>query len=154
MIFDGTKILSVRKKKKPIKKTNRLKLACELAQLKAKLVESDADGNGVCVSCGKLVTWQEANGGHFQPKGRNYNGSCLDERNTHYQCCGCNCFRQGNPAGYHKSMMNRYGEAVIDELAQLSYSIHDRWAVDEYIDKTRAECKELAKEKNFTVRVM
>ena len=146
------KILKARKKKAP-KKTNRLKLACQLAQLKARLVETDDDGNGQCASCEQWITWEQGNGGHFQPKGRHYNGACLDPRNVHLQCCLCNLGRQGNPAGYHNFMASKYGEIAIEEIARLSYTLHDRWVVEEYIEKTRQECKELAKEKTFTVRI-
>ena len=148
------KLLKARtKKRKAPKKTNRLRLACKLAQLKARLTETDADGFGRCVSCGKPIHWQEGSGGHFQPKGRNYNGACLDERNVHLQCSGCNLYLQGNPAGYNRFMVERYGDAVIEEIAQMSYKLHDRWAVDKYIAKTRRECRELAKTKNFTVNI-
>jgi hypothetical protein len=120
-------------------------------QLLAKLEETDADGYGYCVSCGKLFSWTELNGGHYQPKGTNYNGACLDERNIHAQCVGCNVHKGGNPAGYTGYMVRAHGLDVIDELKQKSYRLLDRFDVLDFIRATAEECKAMAKEKTFRV---
>jgi len=154
-MFYGEKILKTRAKKKPKRKPTKkipiFKAACQWAQLLAKLEETDADGYGYCVSCGKLFSWTELNGGHYQPKGTNYNGACLDERNIHAQCVGCNVHKGGNPAGYTGYMVRAHGLDVIDELKQKSYRLLDRFDVLDFIRATAEECKAMAKEKTFRV---
>ena len=133
--------------------TNRLKLACRLAQLKAKLLGTDENGYGKCCSCGLVKAWYELHGGHFQPKGRHYNGACLDERNVNVQCSTCNTYMQGNPARYDKFMREEYGEDIFEELFLLSKQKTTKEQAEQFIIECRAECKELAKDKNWKVRV-
>ena len=137
-------------KKKP---KNKAKLACELAQQLARLVETDCNGNGFCFSCGKPTGYWESHGGHFQPKGRDYNAACLDRRNVHLQCIRCNMYEQGNPAGYASHMVQKYGKEVIEELFLMSRHPNSKEVIEKYIIDTRKEIRELAKRKGFKVSV-
>lgn len=134
-------------------KTKSCRIACELAQLKAKLIATDENGYGKCVSCGEVKSWGEFNGGHFQPKGRCYNGACLDPRNVHLQCTTCNLFHGGNPAGYVKYMQEEYGDDVFEELFLLSKKTTSLETAEKFIIECREECKNLAKDKNFNVKI-
>lgn len=138
--------------KKPKKRTTLAK-ACKYIQLYVRLLETDENGYGYCCSCGKLLTWRETQGGHFQPKGVNYNAACLEEENVHIQCATCNLYRQGNPAGYYKFMLDKYGEDVIKEIEELSYEVYDIEEVQELAQIYKQKCKDLAKTKNFEVRI-
>lgn len=92
---------------------------------------ADSAGMVRCVTCRAIKHYKEMNGGHFIPGRRN--GVCFDERNVHPQCVQCNRFYSGRPAEYRFFMVQRYGQAVIDELEQL-----DRLTVnmtrDDYAD--------------------
>lgn len=142
----------MKKRRKPKKRTTAAK-ACRYIQLYVKLLETDENGYGYCCSCGKSKSWHELQGGHFQPKGINYNGACLEEENVHIQCVGCNNYRQGNPAGYSKFMLDKYGEDVIDYIKQKSYEILDIEEAREMAKIYKQKCKDLVKTKNFEVRI-
>lgn len=60
----------------------------EIAQENARLRDSDADGNGYCISCGKLCSWGEHAGGHRYT--RKFQNMCLEEENINLQCHTCN----------------------------------------------------------------
>ena len=130
-----------------------MRKACEVAQCLAKLLETDENGYGKCKSCGEMKQWGELQGGHFQPKGNSYNGACLDERNIHIQCSGCNLFKGGNPAGYLKFMIEEYGEDIGEELHLLSCQTSDTEFAYQFIIEGRAKCRELAKDKSCHVRI-
>ena len=91
-------------KKKP-KKRNAAARTCRYIQLYVRLLETDDNGYGYCCSCGQSLPWDQCQGGHFQPKGRNYNAAAFEEDNVHVQCATCNTYRGGNPAGYVSFML-------------------------------------------------
>ena len=127
--------------------------ACEFIQLYARLLETDENGYGYCCSCGDQLDWHTCSGGHFQPKGANYNAAAFEEDNVHLQCSRCNITNGGNPAGYYKFMLDRYGEAVIEYLKLESFTYLETEEVRETARIYKQKCKELAKEKNFQVRI-
>ena len=134
-------------------KTSRLATACKLVQLLARLRETDCNGRGRCVSCGKLLDWRQAQGGHFQAKGRNYNAACTMEENVHLQCSRCNLTLGGASAGYSQWMYATYPEDVIEEIKKKSFETLGRDEIEERIIELRKMCRELAKTKNFVVKV-
>ena len=134
-------------------KTSIAKKACIQIQQYARLSETDANGYGRCVSCGEIKHYSECDGGHFQPKGRDYNAACIDRRNVHAQCKRCNGFLAGNPAGYSAWMVAQYGTGILDELFLLSKQPGDRGKMKLALDKYRALNKELAKTKMFEIRL-
>ena len=134
--------------------------ATELAQTLARLTETDEDGWGVCCSCGQAVHYRLADGGHFQAKGRHYNGACLDPRNIHLQCKGCNRYRQGNSAGYALFMIEEYGRPddnykqikdFLAELEAMGAKTLDREIYEAYIEKTAPLVQRLKNEKCFEI---
>lgn len=74
-----------------------------------------------CCSCGRIKSsWRLGDAGHFISRGRGgLSGVYFDERNIHFQCKGCNGFRQGNAVGYREFMLAKYGQDVIDQLEVL-----------------------------------
>ena len=134
-------------------KTSIAKRACQQIQQYARLKETDENGYGRCCSCGNIKHYTELDGGHFQPKGRNYNAACIDPRNVHSQCRSCNGFMAGNPAGYSAWMVSQYGAGVLDELFYLSKKPGEREAMQEAYEKYRALNKELAKTKMFPIKL-
>ena len=126
---------------------------CKFIQLYVRLKETDVNGYGLCCSCGNMNPWSNLHGGHFQPKGCNYNAAAFDERNVHIQCATCNIYGCGNPAGYSKYMEKKYGWDVIAEIEALSYRRLEREEILEVGRKYKALCQEEAKKKNFKIRI-
>lgn len=79
-----------------------------------RLRDSDANGYGRCISCGKVVHWREADCGHFI--NRRHMNTRYDERNCNLQCRSCNRFDEGNNTGYMRGLVRKYGEGVIEQL--------------------------------------
>lgn len=66
-----------------------------------------------CVTCGKTVFCDKANGGHFVGR------TCLplrwDERNVHCQCVHCNLYQNGAYLEYSQWFIKKYGQKVFDQ---------------------------------------
>ena len=139
-------------KRKPNKRVTAAR-ACQRLQLYVKLLETDENGYGKCCSCGEVKAWGELQGGHFQPKGRNYNAACLEEDNVHIQCTTCNLYRGGNPAGYLKYMLAEYGAEAVEEIAQMSYGTLTMDEIQDLAKIYKEKCKRLANTKMFKVTV-
>lgn len=94
-----------------------------------------------CVSCGKTIACDKANGGHFV--GRTCYPLRWDERNVHCQCVHCNLYRNGAYIEYSQWFIKEYGEKVFNDYVEKSRawqqgklpalrmeelrSIHDEW---------------------------
>ena len=83
--------------------------------------QSAADWKGMasCVSCGALKHWREGQAGHWPSIAGRNNSILFSEEGVHFQCCRCNIFLFGNPAGYDKFMKRKYGQKKMDELLKL-----------------------------------
>jgi len=73
-----------------------------------KLMNKDFDGNGRCVTCGKVMSIKGLDAGHYIP--REFH-SRYDLKNVHLQCKGCNNFQKGHLLQYRKYILKRYGDA-------------------------------------------
>ena len=80
-----------------------------------KLAAKKAARNGYvqCISCGKWIHWKESQLGHYLHGVMDFNPV-----NTNIQCRQCNGFRKGNPIGYAKWLVLKYGQLVLEELDQ------------------------------------
>lgn len=75
------------------------------------------DGYFTCISCGRTLTTDQMDAGHFAPvKG----GSALrfDEYNVNGECKKCNGFDEFHLIGYRKGIIEKYGEGVLLHLEQ------------------------------------
>lgn len=65
-----------------------------------------------CVTCGKVVRCDKANGGHFVGR------ACLplrwDKRNVHCQCVRCNLYKSGAYLEYSQWFIKEYGQKLFD----------------------------------------
>lgn len=86
-----------------------LQFAMELAQEVARLRDSDADGNGYCISCDNFCSWANHSWWHRYP--RTIKATCIDEVNINLQCNTCNwtTWPRGDTAAKEKTNM-RYDE--------------------------------------------
>jgi 5-methylcytosine-specific restriction endonuclease McrA len=75
------------------------------------------DGYFTCISCGRTLTTDQMDAGHFAPvKG----GSALrfDEYNVNGECKKCNGFDEFHLIGYRRGIIEKYGEGVLLHLEQ------------------------------------
>jgi hypothetical protein len=69
--------------------------------------------------------------GHFIPRGsRGQSGVYFDERNVHAQCKECNGFKEGNTLVYLEYMVEKYSQAVVDELRALDRMVKSYGSVE------------------------
>uniref|UniRef100_A0A6H1ZPX5 Putative lambda recombination protein n=1 Tax=viral metagenome TaxID=1070528 RepID=A0A6H1ZPX5_9ZZZZ len=105
-----------------------------------------------CCTCGKLIRRLDRNchAGHFVTKGHGgSSGVYWDERNIHAQCNNCNRWQEGNQVEYYPFMLEKYGQAVIDEL-RLKHRLPRPNSIDEYGIYYREAYKELKKKLGVT----
>jgi DNA-directed RNA polymerase subunit N (RpoN/RPB10) len=81
-----------------------------------------------CYTCGKYITFETAQAGHFQP-GR-HKIFLFDERQVHAQCFQCNGPLKGNWPKYYEHMIRDYGQEVVNEMIAQKYT-NDQWKVFE-----------------------
>ena len=100
-----------------------------------------------CVTCGKILERCSSgfHAGHFIPKGQGgASGVYYDERNINGQCHNCNVWLEGNTVEYYAFMLQRYGQAVIDEL-RMKHRLPRPNSITEYGIYYREAYKELKK---------
>ena len=92
--------------------------ALQTLQKLVRLKASDDNGYCECVTCGKILPWNEAHGGHYIPKGHSSYWSLVEE-NVHVQCPGCNNFgmKHGTAAQqYTLYMLDTYGRDFVEDM--------------------------------------
>lgn len=86
---------------------------CKLRRLQ------EASGNGYvrCITCGRLVKWNECDGGHYID--RRHRGTELEPDNVWPQCTVCNRFLAGEKADFKNVLEARIGKERLERLEQL-----------------------------------
>ena len=96
-------------------------------------------GFGVCITCGKRVSYTSSQAGHFIA-GRT-NAILFDEDIVHLQCYGCNVCNHGEQLEYYYAMKKLgYSEDEINTMRQrrntaCKYTADDYAAISEYYKK-------------------
>lgn len=103
-----------------------------------RLLKSDKNGMGICVTCGKKLHYKEAHAGHFQ------HGLHFREDNQHIQCPRCNLFLSGNLSKYTLYMIDKYGREKVDELIREKNKIH-KYGIP-YLRELRGKIRKRIKE--------
>lgn len=101
-----------------------------------------------CISCGTRVT-EQWDGGHYH-KAELYSGVIFNEMNVNKQCCYCNGpYMDGNPTGYRKGLIEKYGLEAVRELDVLAIQTKQykftREELTEITNKYKQKIKELQK---------
>jgi hypothetical protein len=117
---------------KPFRKQRKTAGAITVKSLKAEVWDlfsewvrrSAADEYGfcVCITCSRVLPWQQMQAGHFIS--RSHNLILFDEKNVHVQCSRCNVLLKGNIIVYQDFMLKTYGQSVIDELLRKAKITH------------------------------
>ena len=111
-LFDKPEI---KVKKRPNLKTKLDRIFSEFIRLR----DANLQGFTVCISCGKIVPWKEADCGHFV--NRSHMATRYHEKNCNAQCRSCNRYDEGNNIGYARGLIKKYGPDIIEELEVLKH---------------------------------
>jgi len=105
-----------KKVKKPKRKTlgQLHKQLVELCQKWARISRADDKGYVCCFTCGKVMHYKKAQGGHYIPKSIYATRYMID--NIHPQCTGCNIFRNGNLITYRENLVAEIGEQAVSDM--------------------------------------
>lgn len=79
-----------------------------------RLRDTNENGYGKCISCGKIIHYKEGDAGHYV--NRSIMSLRYDEKNVNLQCRHCNRFLEGNMIGYNHGLVEKYGDGVINYL--------------------------------------
>ena len=79
-----------------------------------RLRDTDENGYGKCISCGKIIHWKDGDAGHYV--NRKHMSLRYDEKNVNLQCRACNRYDEGNMIGYNHGLVEKYGDGAINYL--------------------------------------
>jgi len=71
--------------------------------------ERDVAQWGVCISCGRPITFDSCQAGHFIPANSCGRDLLFDERNVNAECKRCNGFDEMHLIGYAQNLDKRFG---------------------------------------------
>lgn len=102
-------------------------LVSRYVRLRDCLLTTGTKVEGLCVSCGVLKRYEDADAGHFVSVASS-EFLHYDERNIHLQCKRCNGYLEGNFAGYYNGLKSRFG----DGFANLLLDMHQKNPVKQW----------------------
>jgi len=107
--------------------------------------DSDENGTGRCISCGKHVQWQQADCGHYI--NRKHLSLRFNEINCNLQCRACNRFDEGNLPAYGIALQKKHGHDIINKLliAKTNTVKYTQFEIDkltEYYKEKIKSCKD------------
>lgn len=114
-----------------------------------RLRDSKADGTFQCISCGRTLSYNQADCGHYI--NRKHMSTRFSEMNCNAQCRSCNRFDEGNIQGYRRGLIGKHGESAVILLEARKNQVN-KIADYEYqtmISHYRKEIKRLKAEKQI-----
>jgi 5-methylcytosine-specific restriction endonuclease McrA len=107
--------------------------------------QRDVAAWGTCISCGRPITVETSQAGHFMPAANCGRDLLFDERNVNAECERCNAWDETHLLGYADGLDRRYGPGTAAELrrrrdAYLAGGPTKDWKAPEYA----ARCRELS----------
>lgn len=112
-----TKTAKPTKKKKLASKSGVRQRCLASFQKLRRLEEADENGMVRCISCGRVMHWSEAQGGHYI--GRANRVTELEKDNVFPQCPTCNGMLSGNPVRYRINLVRKIGEPRVKRLEDM-----------------------------------
>lgn len=105
--------------------------------------QRDVEQYGTCISCGKTITFETSQAGHFMPARSCGRDLMFDLRNLNAECSHCNAWDETHLLGYADELDRRYGNGTAVELRRRYKEYNDGppvkdWKGHEYADKIRA----------------
>ena len=104
----------------------------------------DVETHGVCISCGKPITVDTAQAGHFIAASVGGRDLLFDPRNVNAECGRCNAFDEGHLLGYERRLDERYGKGTAQGLKDRYWQYKESqtplkdWKGSEYADMIRS----------------
>jgi hypothetical protein len=74
--------------------------------------QRDVEKYGVCISCGRPITVDTCDAGHFIPAGSGGRDLLFDPLNVNAECSRCNAWDASHLFGYERGLIERYGAEV------------------------------------------
>ncbi len=87
--------------------------------------ERDVKKYGTCISCGKPITVETSQAGHFMPAIGCGRDLLFDERNVNAECGPCNAWDATHLLGYADTLDLRYGNGTAMKLRQRKQAYED-----------------------------
>lgn len=114
--------------------------------------DADKDRTFVCISCGKRLSLDQADCGHYI--NRKHMSLRFSTKNCNAQCRSCNRFDEGNIQGYRRGLIDKYGERTVLLLESLKNQTNKitEFEYKEMIAFYKSEVKRLEQEKGFKIR--
>lgn len=78
----------------------------------------DVENWGTCISCGRPITMENCDAGHFMPARDCGRDLLFDPLNVNAECKGCNGFDETHLLGYAENLDIRYGEGTAKSLRE------------------------------------
>lgn len=109
--------------------------------------QRDVEAYGTCISCGKPITVDTSDAGHFMPAGGCGRDLLFDLRNVNAECFHCNAWDSTHLLGYADNLDKRYGAGTAlslrkrrDEYANRDKSLPPLkdWKASEYAEMIKA----------------
>lgn len=76
----------------------------------------DVTEYGTCISCGRPITVETSQAGHFAPASSCGRDLIFDPINVNAECERCNAWDEGHLFGYERNLRLRYGDVAVDDL--------------------------------------
>lgn len=111
----------------------------------------DVEKYGTCISCGRPITFDTCDAGHFMPASDCGRDLLFDPTNVNAECSKCNAWDSTHLLGYAEGLDKRYGEGTAKELRERRDAHRNSgipvkdWKAIDYAEKIRAL-------PNFTVK--
>ena len=99
---------------------------------------------GTCISCGRPITIETSQAGHFMPAEDCGRDLLFDERNVNAECSRCNAWDETHLLGYAENLDKRYGVGTAFSLRKRRQEYKDKlkrgevvkdWKREEYEQK-------------------
>lgn len=78
--------------------------------------QRDIEKWGTCISCGRPITMENSDAGHFMPASNCGRDLLFDPLNVNTECKSCNGFDEAHLLGYADNLDKRYGKGTALEL--------------------------------------
>lgn len=112
---------------------------CKLRRLQ----EATDNGYVRCISCGKVLPWNEADGGHYIS--RQVRVTEMDPENVWPQCKECNQLLDGNEEAYRRGLVGKIGPSAVDRLEIIAWA--GRGSEESYRKLNQADREAVAQKK-------
>ena len=103
----------------------------------------DVERYGTCISCGRPITVETSDAGHFMPARDCGRDLLFHDKNVNAECSQCNAWDDTHLLGYAEGLDSRYGQGTAHMLRRMRHEYKNGppvkdWKAIDYIEKIRA----------------